>query len=63
MVENPPGMQEMWVQSVGQKDLLEKEVATPSRILVWEIAWTEEPGGLQHIGSQRVGHNISTKEQ
>ena len=46
MVENPPGMQEMWVQSVGQKDLLEKEVATPSRILAWEITWTERPGGL-----------------
>ena len=46
-------MQEMWVQFLGQEDLLEKEMATHSSILAWEIAWTEEPDGLQSIGSQR----------
>ena len=45
-------MQEMHVQSLGQEDLLEKEMATHSNILVWEIPWTEEPGGLQLMGSQ-----------
>ena len=47
----------MWVQSLGQEDLLEKELATHSSILAWEIPWTEEPGGLQSTGSQRVGHD------
>ena len=46
-------MQEMHVQSLGQEDLLEKEMATHSNILVWEIPWTEEPGGLQSMGSQK----------
>ena len=46
----------MWVQSLGQEDL-EKELATHSSILAWEIPWTEEPGGLQSTGSQRVGHD------
>ena len=46
-------MQEMHVQSLGQEDLLEKEMATQSNILVWEIPWTEEPGGLQSMGSQK----------
>ena len=50
-------MQEMWVQSLGQKDPLEKEIATHSRILAWEIPWTEEPGKLQFMGSQRVRHD------
>ena len=50
-------MQEMWVQSLGQKDPLEKEMATHSRILAWEIPWTEEPGKLQFMGSQRVRHD------
>ena len=50
-------MQETQVQSLGQKDLLEKEMATHSRILAWEIPWTEKPGGLQSTGSQTVGHN------
>ena len=49
----------MWVQSLGQEDL-EKELATHSSILAWEIPWTEEPGGLQSTGSQRVGHNRVT---
>ena len=45
-------MHEMWVQSLVQKDLLEKEMATHSSVLAWEIPWTEEPGRLQSIGSQ-----------
>ena len=50
-------MQETQVQSLGQEDPLEKEMATDSSMLAWEIPWTEEPGGLQSMGSQRVGHN------
>ena len=57
MVNNPPAMQEAWVQSLGQEDPLEKGMTTHSSILAWRIPWTEEPGGLQSIGSQRVGHN------
>ena len=49
-----PAMWETWVQSLGQEDPLEKEMATQSSILVWRIPWTEEPGGLQSTGSQRV---------
>ena len=47
----------MWVGSLGWEDPLEEEMATHSSILAWEIPWTEEPGGLQSIGSQRVGHD------
>ena len=50
-------MQEMSVRSMGLEDPLEKEIATQSSILAWEIPWTEEPGGLQSIGSQRVEHD------
>ena len=50
-------MQETRVRSLGLEDPLEKEMATHSSILAWEIPWTEEPGGLQSMGSQRVGHN------
>ena len=50
-------MQETQVQSLGQEDLLEKEMATHSSILAWRILWTEEPGGLLSIESHRVGHN------
>ena len=57
MVKNPPEMQEMWVQSLGRKEPLEKEMAAHSSILAWEIAWTEEPGRLQSMGLQRVGHD------
>ena len=57
MVKNPPVIQESWVQSLGQEDSLEKEMAIHSSILVWETPWTEELGGLQSMGSQRVGHN------
>ena len=56
-VKNLPAVQETWVQSLGWEDPLEKEMATHSSILAWKISWTEEPGGRQFIGSQRVGHN------
>ena len=52
-----PAMQEMQVQSLGQENHLEKGMATHSSILAWRISWTEEPGGLQSMGSQRVGHD------
>ena len=52
-----PTMQEAQVQSLGREDLLEKEIATHFNILAWKIPWTEEPGRLQSMGSQRVGHN------
>ena len=52
-------MQETWVQSLGQEDSLQKEMATHSSILAWEIPWIEEPGGLQSMGSQRVGQRLS----
>ena len=54
-------MQEMWVLSLGQEEPLEKEMATNFSIIAWEIPWTEEPGGLQSMGSQRVGHKIKIK--
>ena len=57
MVKNLPAMQETGVQSLGQEDPLEKGMATHSSILAWEIPWTEEPGRIQSIGSQRVGHD------
>ena len=57
MVKNLPAMQETGVRTLGQEDSLEKEMATHSSILAWRIPWTEEPGGLQSIGSQRVGQN------
>ena len=56
VVKNLP-MQEAQVRSLGWEDPLEKEIATHSSILVWEIPWTGESGGLQSMGSQRVGHN------
>ena len=57
MVKYPPTIRETRVQSLGWEDLLEKEMETHSSILAWEIPWTEEPGGLQSMGSQRVGHD------
>ena len=57
MVKNVPAMQETWVQSLCLEDLLEKEMATYSSILAWEIPWTEEPGGLQFMGLQRVRYS------
>ena len=53
-------MQETWVWSLGREDPLEKEMATHSSILAWRIPWMEEPGGLQSMGSQRVGHDWAT---
>ena len=50
----------MWVQFLGWEDPLEKEMATHSSILTWRIPWTEEPGGLQFTGLQRVGHSLAT---
>ena len=61
-VTNLPSMQETRVQSLGWEDPLEKEMATFSSILAWEISWTEEPGGVQSMGLQRVGHNLATKQ-
>ena len=55
-------MQEIWVRSLGQEDPLEEEMATHSSILTWRIPWTEEPGGLQPIGSQRVGHDWMSEQ-
>ena len=56
-------MQEMRVQSLGSNDSLEKEMASHSSILVWKTTWTEEPGGLQSMGSQRVGPNLAAEKQ
>ena len=63
MVKNLPAVQETRVRFLGWEDTLEEEVAPYSSILAWEIPWTEEPGGLQSMGSQRVGHNLATKQQ
>ena len=52
-----PTMPETWVRSLSREDPLEKEMATHSSILAWRIPWTEEPGGLQSMGLQRVGHD------
>ena len=57
MLKNPPAMQETWVQSPTWEDPLEKGMATHSSILAWRIPWTEEPGGLQSMGSLRVRHD------
>ena len=57
MVKNLPTMQESQVQSLDQEDPLEKGMATPSSVLAWRILWTEEPGGLQSMRSQRVEHD------
>ena len=55
-------MQETWVQPLGQDDPLEKGMTSYSSILVWRIPWTEEPGGLQSMESQRVGRDLATKQ-
>ena len=57
MVKSLPTMLDTWVQSRDWDDLLEKEIATHSSILAWKIPWTQEPGGLQSMGSQRVRHD------
>ena len=56
MLKKLPALLETWVQSLGQEYPLEKGLATHSSILAWRIPWTEEPGALQSVGSQRVGH-------
>ena len=61
MVKNLPAMQETRVRSLGWEDPLEKGIATHSSILAWRIPWREEPGGLQSVGFQRVGHDWATK--
>ena len=60
MVMNVPAMQETWDQFLGQEDHLEKRMATHSSILVWRIPWTEDPGRLQSMGSQRIGYDWVT---
>ena len=60
LVKNLPAVQETWVWSLAWKDPLEKEMATHSSILTWRIPWTEEPGGIQSMRSQRVGHDCAT---
>ena len=57
MVKHLPKRQKIWVQSLGQEDLLEKEMATHSSTLAWKIPWMKESGGLQSMGSQRVGQD------
>ena len=57
MVKNLPAVRETWIQSLDREDPLEKEMATHSSILGWKIPWTEKPGGIQSMGSQRLGHN------
>ena len=57
MVKNPPAMQETWVPSLGRKDPLEEGMATHSSLLAWRIPWTQEPGRVQSMGSQSVGHD------
>ena len=57
MVKRLPTMRETWVQSLGREDPLQKEMTTHYTILAWRIPWTEEPGGLQSMGSQRAGHS------
>ena len=56
MAKNLPAMRETWVPSLGWEDPLEKRMTTRSSILAWRTPWTEEPGGLQAVGSQRAGH-------
>ena len=57
MVTNLPAMQETWVQSLDQEDSLERGMATHASLLAWRIPWTENPGGLQSMGLQKVRHN------
>ena len=61
MVKNLPKMQETWVRSLDQEDLLEKGMATYSSVLAWRIPWTEESGGLQSLGSQGIGRDCVTE--
>ena len=60
-LKNLPAMWETWSQSLGWEYSLEEGMATHSSILAWEIPWTEEPGCLQSMGSQRIGYNLATE--
>ena len=62
MAKNLSATQETWVRSLYQEDPLQKGMATHSSILAWRILWTEEPDGLQSMGSQRVGHDLATEQ-
>ena len=62
LVKNLPALQETWVRFLGWEDPLEEEMATHSSILAWEIPWTEEPGGLQTMGLQRVGQDLAAED-
>ena len=57
VIKNLPVIKKTWALSLGWEDPLEKKMANCSSILAWEISWTEEPGGLKSVGSQRVGHD------
>ena len=61
LVKNLPAIQETWLRSLGGEDPLQKGMATLSGIHAWRIPWTEEPGGLQFMGSQTVGHDLATQ--
>ena len=63
MAHTPGPTQEMQIQSLGREDPLEKDMATHSSILTWETPWTEEPGGLHSMGSQRIRFDLATKQQ
>ena len=63
MIKHPPAKQETQVQALGQEGPWRKGMATHSSVFAWRIPWTEEPGGLQSMGSQRVGHDLATKQQ
>ena len=62
-VKNLPAMQETWIRFLNEEDALEEETATHSSILAWRSPWTEKPGRLQSMRSQRVGHDLVTKSQ
>ena len=62
-VKRRPAMQKTWVRFLGQEDPLEKGMVILSSVFAWEIPWTEEPGGLQSMGLQRVRHNLMTNQQ
>ena len=63
MVKYLPAMRETWVQSLDQEDPVEDVMATHSSILAWKITWTEEPGGLPSMGSQKVRCDLASKQQ
>ena len=63
MVKNLPAVQQTRVQSLSREDPLEKGIAMHSSVLAWRIPWTDEPGGLQSMGLQRVGHNLEPEHK